>query len=297
MERATDAWDATPLYAPFVFWSEARKSSARSANEMAARTIWKGTLKLGTDPLPVKLYAAVEDRTVHFHVLEKGPLERITQHLVDPETGEEVPRDQVRKGYEIERGIYVLLTEDEIEKQQPEESRDIEVSRYVPAAHIDQQWYDRPYYLGPDNGSAPAYFALAEALDREKREGIATWVMRKKEYVGALRSEGGYLVLITLKYAEEVLTADELPSPGGRAPDAKELKMAEQLVAALEDEFRIEDYHDEYRERVMKFINAKAEGKKSALRSVPRKQEPKSLTQSLAASIKIAKRQKEKAVA
>ena len=264
---------------------------------MAARAIWKGTLKVGTDGLAVKLFSAVEDRTVHFHVLEKGPLERIKQHLIDPDSGNEVPNDQIQKGYEIERGVYVLLTKDEIEKQQPEESRDIEISRFVPAAHIDQQWYDRPYYLGPDDGSALAYFALAEALDREKREGIARWVMRNNRYVGALRSESGYLALITLKYAEEVLTADELPSPSGRAPDVKELKMAEQLVSALEDEFRLDDYHDEYRERVMKFIKAKGEGKKPALRSVPRKKEPKSLTQSLAASIKMAKRQREKAVA
>ena len=264
---------------------------------MPARAIWKGSLKLGTEALPVKLYSAVEDRTVHFHVLEKGTMERIKQHLVDPETGEEVPKDQIRKGYEVERGVYVLLTDEDLEKVQPEESRNIEITRFVPAAHIDQQWYDRPYYLGPDEGSPAPYFALAEALGRAEREGIARWVMRKKQYVGALRSEGGYLMLITLKYAEEVLTAEELPRPTGRAPDAKELKMAERLISALEDEFRAEDYHDEYRERVMKFIEAKAKGQKPILRIVARKKEPKSLAESLAASINMAKRGKEKAIA
>jgi DNA end-binding protein Ku len=167
----------------------------------------------------------------------------------------------------------------------------------VPANHIDQQWYDRPYYLGPDEANSAPYFALAEALARDKREGVARWVMRKKQYVGALRSERGYLMLITMKYAEEIVTAEELPKPGGRAPDAKELKMAEQLVSALEDDFRPEDFHDEYRQRVMKFIDAKAKGERPRLRIVARKSEPKSLTDSLAASIKLAKRNRGKAVA
>ncbi len=264
---------------------------------MAARAIWKGSLMLGMESLPVKVYSAIEDRTVHFHVLEKSTMARITQHMVNPETGEEVPRDQIQRGYEVERGVYVLLTEEELEKSQPKESRDIDVLRFVPAAHIDQQWYDRPYYLGPDDTGPTSYFALAEALEREKREGIARWVMRKKNYIGALRSEGGYLMLITMKYAEEVLQRAELPRPSGRAPDAKELQMAEQLVSALEDDFRPEDFHDEYRERVMKFIEAKAAGQQPRLRIVARKKEPKSLVESLAASIKLAKREKEKQVA
>ena len=200
---------------------------------MPARAMWKGSLKLGTESVPVKLYSAVEDRTVHLHVLEKGALARIKQHLVNPETGEAVPSDQIRKGYEVERGVYVLLSEAELEAAQPKESRDIDIKRFVPAAHIQQQWYDRPYYLGPDDGASGSYFALVEALEQTKREGIARWVMREKQYVGALRYQGGYLMLITLKHVEEVLSAEELPRPAGRAPDEKELNMAEQFVSAL----------------------------------------------------------------
>ena len=264
---------------------------------MPARAIWKGSLMLGMESLPVKLYSAIEDRTLHFHVLEKSTMERITQHTVNPETGEPVPREHVQRGYEVERGVYVILTDEDLEKAQPKESRDIDILRFVPAAHVHQQWYDRPYYLGPDGSDSTSYFALAEALETEDREGIARWVMRKKQYVGALRSEGGYLMLITMKYAEEVLTAADLPRPSGRAPDAKELQMAEQLVSALQDDFRPEDFHDEYRERVMKFIEAKASGEKPRLKIVARKKEPKSLMESLAASIKLTKREKEKQVA
>jgi DNA end-binding protein Ku len=121
--------------------------------------------------------------------------------------------------------------------------------------------------------------------------------MRKKRYVGALRAEGGYLLLITMKFAEEVVSASELPRPAGREPDAKELQMAEQLVGALQAEFRPADFHDEYRERVMKFIEAKGSGHKPRLEVVARRKESKSLVDSLAASIKKAKEDKEKRVA
>lgn len=273
------------------------KSAVRIVDAMGTRAIWKGSLKIGADRIPVKLYSAVEDCTIHFHVLEKTTLTRVKQKMVNPETGEEVPRDKIKKGYKIERGVYVILAEDEVRAAEPEESRQIEITRFVPATQISHQWYDRPYYLGPDENDAPAYFSLAEALQRNDHEGVARWVMRKKQYVGALRSEGGHLMLITLRFAEEVLSAQELPRPAGRPPDQKELKMAEQLVAALEDEFRAEDFHDKYRERVMKFIQAKAQGQRPRLKIVARKKQAKSLTESLAASVNIAKRQKEKAAA
>ena len=123
--------------------------------------------------------------------------------------------------------------------------------------------------------------------------------MRDKEYVGALRSRDGYLLLITLRHAEEVLTAREIGSPSAKAPDAREIKMAEQLVAVLEDEFRADDYTDEYRDRVLKHIEAKAKGRRPKLEALPKAgREPKSLMDALAASLKVSSgRAKEKAVA
>jgi DNA end-binding protein Ku len=256
---------------------------------MAARAIWKGSLILGSEKISVKLYSAIEDRTVRFNVLEKSSRTRIKQQMVNPDTGEEVPWDKMQRAFEAEPGTYVLLTNEELEQSQPKETRDINVSKFVPARQIHQQWYDRPYYLGPDDGSPSAYFALAEALERQDREGIAHWVMRQKEYLGALRSEGGYLMLITLNHIEEVLAAEDLPKPAGRAPDSKEFKMAEQLVTAMEGEFHAEDYHDEYRQSVMKFIKAKSHGHKSRLKMVTRRKEPKSLLADLTASIKMAR--------
>ena len=264
---------------------------------MPARAMWKGSLVMGSESLPVKVYSALEDRSIHFHVLEKSTLMRIVQHMVNPETGEQVASDQIQKGYQAEPGVYVRLTPEELEQTKPEDSRSIEILRFVPSDHIDQQWYDRPYYLAPDDSDSESYFALAEALEQEGREGVGRWVMRKKRYVGALRAERGYLLLITLKFAEEVLSASELPRPAGRAPDAKELQMAEQLVGALEDDFRPADFRDEYRERVLKFIEAKGSGHKPRLEVVTRRKESKSLVGRLAASIKKARENRETRVA
>ena len=154
---------------------------------MAGRAIWKAELKIGRTRVPVKFYSAVNDQTVHYHILDNKQRMRVKQHMIDPESGEEIPPEEIQKGYEIEPGRYVLLTEEELEKLEPEPSRDVEVTDFVPSGAISQQWYDRPYYLGPD-GDQQAYFALAEALEKRGREGIATWVMRGKPYVGALRA-------------------------------------------------------------------------------------------------------------
>jgi DNA end-binding protein Ku len=255
---------------------------------VAARAIWKGTLALGRSGIPVKLYAAVEDRTVHFHLLEKRTHARVKQHMVNPNTGKEVRSDEIRKGYEIETDTFVIVDEEDLRKIEPGQSTAIEVPHFLPQGRIGHQYYDRPYYLGPD-GDTKSYFSFAEALSQKERAGLARWVMRKKEYVGALRSRDGYLLLITLRHADEVLSVRDLAAPPGKPPDSREIRMAEQLVSALEDEFRAEDYADEYRERVLKYIETKAKGRKPRLEAIPEPERaPKSLIDALAASLKSA---------
>jgi DNA end-binding protein Ku len=252
---------------------------------MTARAIWKGELKLGTTKIPVKLFSGVVDRTVRFHILDEKHLMRVKQRMVDPEKGDEVASEEIQKGYEIEPGKFVLITDEELEGLVPAPSRDIEIAEFVPPEAISQQWYERPYYLAPD-GDVKNYFALAEALQSRNREGIAHWVMRNKAYVGALRAEGDYLLLVTLRNAEEVISARDLPKPAGRAPSAKELDMAKQLVALLEDEFNPADYKDEYRERVMEFIEKKAKGKAPRLHVVKSKRASSSLDTVLEKSLR-----------
>lgn len=255
---------------------------------MAARAIWKGVIRFDDVELPVKLYSAVEDRKVHFRLLDQDATSRVKQKMVVPSSGDPVPREEIRKGFETAPGEFVVLDDEEVDELTPEPSRDIEVTRFVPEAEIGHTWYDRPYYLGPDGGEAVSrdYFALAEALSNRGREGVARWVMRNKEYVGALRAEGEHLALIALRHAGEVIPADALDAPGGRKLDAKELDMAEKLVDALADDFEPESYTDEYRERVLELIEAKSEGKTIELAEPePEKEESDDLAGALEASL------------
>jgi DNA end-binding protein Ku len=258
---------------------------------MAARAIWKGQLKIGTTKVPVKLYSAIADRTIRFHVLDDRHRLRVKQHMVNPETEEEVSNDKIQKGFQIEPGTFVLLTDEDLKSLEPAPSRDIEITEFVPPEAVSQQWFERPYYLGPD-GDEEAYFALGEALQKRERLGIAHWVMRNKAYLGALRAVDGYLLLVTLRDAEEVISARNLPKPAGRTPTQSELKLATQLVSALAGEFDAKEYKDEYRERVMQFIERKAKGHAPQLRLVKSKRKTSSLNDALAKSLKAVKKEK-----
>ena len=251
---------------------------------MAARAIWKGELKLGTHKLPVKLYSAVEDKSVRFHILDDSKRHRVKQHMVSPESGEEIEAKDIKKGYEIEPGRFVILEDDDLETLKPKPSREIEINGFVPIKAIPQQFYERPYYLGPD-GDKSDYFALAKALENQAREGIAHWVMRNKAYTGALGSQSGYLVLSTLRNEGEVVAAEDLPKPSGRAPTKKEIDLAKHLVSLLEGEFDPAEYKDEYRERVLEFIAKKAKGHAPRLSAVKTKRKTTSLDSVLAKSI------------
>ncbi len=265
----------------------------RRGSVMAARAIWKGDLKMGAAKVPVKLYSAAQDQTVRFHILDKKSKTRVKQHMVD-ESGKEVPHEEIRKGFEVEPGTFVILDEQELEELAPEASREIEITQFLAPKEIPPEYYDRPYYLGPD-GDQSVYFALAQALRNKEKEGIAHWVMRKQRYAGALRAEDDHLVLFTLRHAEEVLSAKDLPRPAGRAPDKKELTMAKQLVGLLEGEFDPGEYKDEYRQRVMQFIEKKAKGHAPKLRLVKSKRKAASLDKVLSRSIETLRKEKKAA--
>lgn len=256
---------------------------------MAARAMWKGVLSFGRQRVPIKLYSAVEDRKVRFHLLHDADLARVEQRMVDPASGEEVPWAETRKGFPVESGTFVLLDEEELGNLEPAPSRDVEITRFVPAGTIDHQWYDRPYWLGPD-GDAEAYFALATALREAEREGVARWVMRGRRYAGALRVEGDHLALLSLRHAEEVVPAAELRVPAARDLDQRELELARQLIDALADDFDPGTYRDSYRGEVEKLIAAKAKGKtvRKKKDEGPRRSSA-SLEKALAASLKQAR--------
>ncbi len=262
---------------------------------MGARPIWKGVIRCGNITVPVKFYSAVEDRSVHFRLLHKRDLTPVEQRMIHPRTDKPVPRDQVRRGYMTDEGEVVMFSDEELEALVPEGSRDIDITRFVDSGRINHQWYDRPYLLGPD-GDAAAYFSLARALERGRKEGVARWTMRKKAYIGALGAESGYLKIITLRHAEEVVDASELPQPKSRDLEPQELRMAEQLVAALEGDFDPAAYADEHRRKVMALIEAKFRGGTIPFEK-PKKRRPEaaSLTEILEKSLSRISREKKRA--
>jgi DNA end-binding protein Ku len=255
---------------------------------VSARSIWQGTLVVQKQRIAVKFYSAVLDRQIHFHLLHKRDRTRVQQEMVDAETEKTVPLDEARKAFEVEKGLYVAVTREEVDGSAPAPAREVEVSRFVPMLAIDPQFFDRPYYLGPGEDAAVDYFALVQALEKKKRAGIASWTMRKHSYVGALIVDRGYLMIITLRHAEEVIPVSQLDPPQGRALEAKERDLAVKLVETLSGQFDPEAYRDEYQERVHELIDAKRAGKKVRPKRPRRRQSSDSLADSLRSSLKAA---------
>ncbi|MGQ0816153.1 MAG: non-homologous end joining protein Ku [Gemmatimonadota bacterium] len=262
---------------------------------MAARAMWKGSVKIGRTELPVKLYAAVQDKSVRFRLLHKTDKEPLRQHMVNPETGDVVESREVKRGFVEAGGVVVMLADEEMEELEPEASRQIVIERFVPRAALSHGWYERPYWLAPESDKT-SYYALAQALEQEERIGIAHWVMRNKHYVGALVPENGYLTLVTLRHAGEVVEASSLPAPGGRAIEKKELALADQLIGALEGEWNPEEFTDEYRDRLLDFIKKKSKGRAPTIRKLrPKRETRKDLEEVLAASLKSVDKERKRA--
>lgn len=252
---------------------------------MSARAIWKGVICFEDIEVPVKLYSAVEDANIRFRLLDRKDRQPVRQQLVEPETDAVVPYDETQRLFRTDQGAEVLITREELESLKPEPSRRIEITHFLPRKAIDHRWYDRPYYLGPD-GSQAAYHSLAEALKARDQEGLAHWVMRHKEYFGALRLYRGYPMLMSLRFREQVISASELQAPQGKPLDDKELAMARQLIGMLDADFRPGDFQDEYRERVIKMIEKKRKGGRIKTPPKRTRKSPDNIADALEASLK-----------
>ena len=226
------------------------------------RAIWSGSISFGLVNIPVKLYSAVSRKTVHFNQLDARTGARIKQKRVDAETGEEVPWDQIVKGYELPSGAYVTVTDDELAALDPKAVRTIEIEEFVDLSAIDPIFYDSAYYLAPDKSSKP-YALLARAMEEQGKVGIAHFVLRTKQYLAAIRPSDGRLLLSTMVYADEVndpSSIEELDEVVDVAVSDKELAMAAQLVESLSTDFEPERFKDTYREAVLELIDKKAAG-------------------------------------
>jgi DNA end-binding protein Ku len=228
-----------------------------------ARAIWTGSLGFGLVNVPVGLYSATEDHTVHFSQFEKDTPDRIRYRRVNERTGEEVDYSDIVKGYDIGGGDYVIVTPKELEEREPGRSRTIEITDFVDQRDIDPIYYRSTYYLAPQgDGADRPYGLLLQAMESADRVGIATFVMRGKEYLAAIRPAGDVLALETMFFADEIRDpADELDSlPKGQSFQKRELDMARSLIDSMTVPWKPEQYADTYRDRVMELIKAKHRG-------------------------------------
>jgi DNA end-binding protein Ku len=250
------------------------------------RSIWSGAISFGLVNVPIKLYSAVSKKTVRFHQLHGTSGTRIQQRRVDPSTGEEVPYEDIVKGYEIGKERYVVITPDELESLDPEKTRTIEIEDFVEEAEIDPIYYDHPYYLAPGTGAEKAYRLLLEAMKEAGRVAIARVVIRNKEQLVAIRPSGGVLTMSTMNFADEVVSPEvieEIGAQDGEKATAtkRELDMAQQLIDSLTADFDPSKYHDTYRERVLELIERKAAGEEIAV--APEAPEPAAVPDLMAA--------------
>ena len=251
---------------------------------MSARAIWKGQLLVGKHEVPEKMYSAVEDRTVHFKLLDRRKHEHVEQKIVRKDTGADVPPEDRRKAFALDDGRAVILQPEDLASVEPPADRDIHLCRFVPAGLLGDPWFDRPYWLGPDEDAA-AYFALARAVADRQVDGIARWVMRKKRYLGALRAEGDYLMLVTLRRSEQVLALPAVQPARTRTPTEAELKLATQLVESIAGDFDPGEWHNEYRDRLRTLVTAKLHGDKVKPLKQPKRVPSASLEDALRASL------------
>jgi DNA end-binding protein Ku len=228
-----------------------------------ARAIWSGSISFGLLNVPVKLYSAVSRKQVSFRELRESDGARIRHKRVAESDGEEVPYEEIVKGYEISPEQYVVLGRDELEELDPKRTRAIEIEDFVDLDQIDPIYFVQPYYLGPDKGAEHAYELLVDAMTEERKVAVARFVLRNREHLAAIRPMQGVLTLTTMRFADEVVSPDELDDvlpENGEKPKKRELDMAKQLISSLTGEFDPSQYRDEYREELLSLIERKAKG-------------------------------------
>jgi DNA end-binding protein Ku len=234
--------------------------------------MWTGAISFGLVTVPVKLYSALDRKTVRFHQLSGKTGVRIAQKRVDPQNGEEVAFEDIVKGYEIAPDRYVVVAPAELDALEPKKTKTIEIEDFVELAQIDPIYYDHPYYLAPGPGGAKPYRLLLEAMSETGRVAIARVVIRSKEQLVAIRPMENVLGMATMVFADEILSPDrldDLPDPAEVKTTARELDIAKQLVDSLAGDFEPEKYRDTYREQVLTLIERKAEGKEIAVQPAP----------------------------
>ena len=253
---------------------------------MAPRSLWNGTISFGLIRVPVKVYTATESKTVHFHEVHLEDGSRIEHRRICPKDDKEVDYDHIVKGFEVRKGEWVELTDDEIAAAAGAQTRLLEVDHFVPADEIDPVFYERTYYLGAGDDGKDAYALLAAALERSGRAGVGRWVFHNRERTVIIRPLADVLALHTMRFAADLVDPGSLKLPSvSRKPVKKEIDMAGKLVQGLHTDFDPSDYEDEHRREVEKLIERKASGKQIEAPAEPEEEQSDDLMAALEASL------------
>lgn len=232
-----------------------------------ARPIWHGSITFGLVTIPVALYSATEDHTIHFNQFERGTADRIRYQRVNERTGKQVDYADIVRGHEVGDGEYVVVEPDELAAIAPGRSQSIEIETFVDLADIDPIFFQKTYWLAPAKpDNAGPYTLLVAAMAKTNRAGIATFVMRGKEYLTAVRADGDVLALDTLFFADEIR---EPVKPEKKKPAGKQLNMATSLIEAMSGTWKPGDYHDTYTAKVHRLIEDKRKGKEIVTEAEP----------------------------
>jgi DNA end-binding protein Ku len=230
--------------------------------------LWTGALSFGLVNIPVKLYSASQENRLDLDMLHKEDLSPIRYARVCRKDGKEIPSDQIVKGYQYQKGDYVVLTDEDFERANVRRSKTIEIQEFVDESEIDAKYYDKPYFLEPVEGAERPYALLRDALDRSKKVGIAKFVLRNREHLAAIKPEKGVLVLNQLRFANELRKPQDLNIPD-TPPGQKEMEMAVSLIGQLTAPFAPEAYKDTYADELRRVIDEKAKGRKPKPKGAP----------------------------
>ena len=252
------------------------------------RPIWSGTISFGLVSVPVRMFSATESKELRFHFLHKDDLAPIGYDKVRKDTGKHVDPDDVVRGFEIEKGKYVPIEDEDLDRLDIELTHSIDICDFVDLDEIDPIFYRKAYYLLPEDGAEKPYRLLVRALEETAKVGVAKVVIRNKQHLAALRPYEGVLLLETMYYADEVRKPE---SVNGKARLQKtEVEMAKSLVKNLSDSFKPEKYNDTYRKELLDLIRAKAKGKELPEPSETQEAEVVDLMAALRESVKETKR-------
>lgn len=228
---------------------------------MSRRAIWKGSISFGLVNIPIQMYTGSQEKEISFVMLHKKDLSEIRYARVCKAEEKEIPWEEIVKGYEYEKGNYVVMTDQDFEKVNLKKTKTIEILHFIQEEEVDTAYYVKPYFLEPDKNAGDAYSLLREALTKSKKVGLAKYVLRNREHIAVIKVHEDMIILNELRYQNELLTVEDLKIPPVVKSNAKQVDVAIQLIDQLTVPFEPQEYKDTFTEEVKKMIKNKSKGR------------------------------------